>query len=122
MQAHQGLTANYDNAMRAVAFTELAIMLRVAVGALTFRISLISPVIYAHFLRQRWYQSKFTREAFVFVNARISAFVNSPGRPPMLAQVYNQAVGLASRFAGSSLGAPNGAAAGAGAGAGARRQ
>ncbi|RPD81767.1 hypothetical protein L226DRAFT_496829 [Lentinus tigrinus ALCF2SS1-7] len=107
--------ANYDNAMRAVAFTELVIMARVVVGALTFRISLISPVIYALFLRQRWYQSKFTREAFATVHARILAFVNSPGKPPVLAQVYNQAAGLASRFAGSSLGAPNGAAAGAGA-------
>ncbi|KAI0735412.1 hypothetical protein C8Q76DRAFT_281765 [Earliella scabrosa] len=107
--------ANYDNAMRAVAFTEIAIMIRVVLGALTFRTSLISPVLYVHFLRQRWYQSKFTREAFAHVHGRISAFVNSPGKPPVLAQVYNQAAGLASRFAGSSLGAPNGAAAGAGA-------
>ena len=112
--------ANYDNAMRAVAFTELVIMARIAVGALTFRASLISPVIYAHFLRQRWYQSKFTREAFALVHGRILAFVTSPGRPPVLAQVYTQASGLVGRWAGSSLGTP-GAAAGA-AGAGARRQ
>ncbi|TFK90211.1 hypothetical protein K466DRAFT_399150 [Polyporus arcularius HHB13444] len=114
--------ANYDNAMRAVAFAELVIMARIVVGALTFRTSLISPVIYAHFLRQRWYQSKFTREAFAIVNARIQAFLNSPGKPPVLAQVYNQVAGLASRWAGSSLGAPTGAPAGAAGGAGARRQ
>ncbi len=107
--------ANYDNAMRAVAFTELAIMIRVVIGALTLRTSLISPVIYAHFLRQRWYQSKFTREAFALVHDRISKFVNSPGKPPVLAQVYNQAAGLAGKWANT----PNGAAA---AGAGARRQ
>lgn len=112
---HDMPLANYDNAMRAVAFTELAIMIRVVIGALTLRTSLISPVIYAHFLRQRWYQSKFTREAFALVHDRISKFVNSPGKPPVLAQVYNQAAGLAGKWANT----PNGAAA---AGAGARRQ
>ncbi|KAI0757235.1 hypothetical protein C8Q80DRAFT_1265188 [Daedaleopsis nitida] len=107
--------ANYDNAMRAVAFTELAILARVLVGAVTFRISLVSPIIYAHFVRQRYYQSKFTREAIALVHARINGFVTSPGKPPVLAQVYGQVAGIASRWAGSSLGVPNGAAAGAGA-------
>ena len=109
--------------MRAVAFTELAIMGRVTLGALMFRVSLMTPVIYAHFLRQRWYQSKFTREAVTYLHARILAFVNSPGKPPMLSLVFVQFVNLTSRWAGSSLaGAPNGAAAAAGAANGARGQ
>lgn len=120
------LLANYDNAMRAVAFTELLIMARVTLGALTWRLALFAPVIYAHFLRQRWYQSKFTREAVAYVHTKILAFVSSPGRPPVLAQVYTQIVGLVGRWAGSTLNnaaAQNGNDPGAaGAGAGARRQ
>ena len=107
--------------MRAVAFTELLTLVRVIVGAVTFRLSLTSPIFYAYFLRQRWYQSKFTREAVAVMHARILAFVTSPGKPPALAQVYGQVVMFASRWAGSTLTTPNGAA-GAGAGAGARRQ
>ncbi|KAI0639176.1 hypothetical protein C8Q77DRAFT_1222789 [Trametes polyzona] len=109
--------ANYDNAMRAVAFAELVILIRVTLGALTFRNSLLTPIVYAHFLRQRWYQSKFTREAVSTVHSRILAFVNAPGKPPVLGQVYGQISNLASRYAGSMPAAPNGAA-----GAGARRQ
>ena len=101
--------------MRAVAYTELATLARVVVGALTFRLSLTSPIFYAYFLRQRWYQSKFTREAVAAGHARILAFVNSPGKPPVLAQVYGQIVMFTTRWAGSTVVAPNGAAAGAGA-------
>ncbi|KAI0768514.1 hypothetical protein BD413DRAFT_562513 [Trametes elegans] len=109
--------ANYDNAMRAVAFAELITLGRVVLGALTWRNALLTPVIYAHFLRQRWFQSKFTREAVALVHGRILAFVTSPGKPPVLAQVYSQLTGLTQRWAGSPP-----VAAAAGAGAGARRQ
>ncbi|OJT16001.1 Nucleoporin POM33, partial [Trametes pubescens] len=112
---------NYDNAMRIVAFTELAILGRVLFGALLFRNAFITPILYAYFLRQRWFQSKFTRDAVGTVHARIHAFVTSPGKPPVVAQVYTQVTNLVGRWAGSLPGAgPNGAAAGAGAGA--RRQ
>ena len=111
--------------MKAVAFTELLIMGRVTFGLLTFRNALVTPFIYALFLRQRWYQSKFTREAIATVHTKILNFVNSPGKPPVLSQVYTQFVGMVSRWGSSSLtgaAGQNAAAAGAGAGAGARRQ
>ncbi|KAI0670129.1 hypothetical protein C8Q78DRAFT_1080026 [Trametes maxima] len=110
---------NYDNAMRAVAFAELVILARVVLGALTFRNAFVTPLVYAHFLRQRWYQSKFSRDAVASVHARILAFVNSPGKPPVVAQVYKQVTDLAGRWAGSLPGPAAGAGAGA---AGARRQ
>ena len=106
MHAHLGLTANYDNAMRAVAFTELAIMLRVAVGALTFRISLISPVIYAHFLRQRYYQSAFTRHALAQADAQVTGLTTRPGIPPVVGQVWQRIRGLIGAWAGGVLQAP----------------
>ena len=112
----EGRAANYDTAMKAVAYTELLIMLRVLLGAVTFQNSLLSPVFYAHFLRARWYQSKFTQGAITQLNLRIEAYVRSPGAPPMLLQVYEKVQVGVSRWAGSVI-APQGAAA-----AGARRQ
>ncbi|KAI0336052.1 hypothetical protein GY45DRAFT_1366153 [Cubamyces sp. BRFM 1775] len=112
--------ANYDNAMRAVAFTELVIFARVILGVLLRRNALLTPILYAHFLRQRWYQSKFTRDAVALVHARIYAFVTSPGKPPVVAQIYTQVTDLTRKWAGSTIQAAG--PAGAGAGAGARRQ
>ncbi|KAL7285696.1 hypothetical protein PYCCODRAFT_1464676 [Trametes coccinea BRFM310] len=110
--------ANYDNAMRAVAFAELVILARVVLGLFARRNALLTPLIYAHFLRQRWFQSKFTRDAVAYVDVRIKNFINSPGKPPVLAQVYGQVTDLTRRWVGTTLPA----AANAGAGAGARRQ
>ncbi|KZT74842.1 hypothetical protein DAEQUDRAFT_720020 [Daedalea quercina L-15889] len=104
--------ANYDTAMKAVAYTELLIMLRVLLGAVTFQNSLLSPVFYAHFLRARWYQSKFTQAAIVQVNLRIEGYVRAPGASPVAAQVYDRFKAVISRWAGSII-APQGAAAGA---------
>ena len=47
-------TANCDPAMKVVAYAELVIFLRVLLGAITFRNSLLSPILFAHFLKQ-WY-------------------------------------------------------------------
>jgi len=104
--------SNYDTAMRAVAYTELIILIRVILGALTFQNSLLTPVIYVHFMRQRYYQSQFTRDALAVTSARIDAFINKPGNPPVLAQVWNQGKGLIGRWAGATL-APQPGAAGA---------
>lgn len=100
--------------MRIVAYTELVIFIRVFLGALTFQNSLLSPLIYAHFLRQRYFQSAFTREAFATSIARVDALVRKPGNPPMLVQVWEKGQMLAGRWVGSTL-APNPAPAAAGA-------
>ncbi|KAH9835774.1 uncharacterized protein C8Q71DRAFT_763378 [Rhodofomes roseus] len=94
---------NYDTAMKAVAYAELLIMLRVLLGAITFQNSLLSPVFYAHFLRARWYQSKFTQTVIGQVNARIELHVTAPGASPMLAQVYDKVKVVVSRWAGSVI-------------------
>jgi len=38
--------------MKVVAYAELVIFLRVLLGAITFRNSLLSPILFAHFLKQ----------------------------------------------------------------------
>ncbi|KAK7694375.1 hypothetical protein QCA50_001561 [Cerrena zonata] len=59
---HMFVKSNYNPAMKAVSFIELAIMARVTLGVFVLSNSLITPILYAHFLRQRYYQSAFTRE------------------------------------------------------------
>jgi len=106
--------SNYDTAMKAVAYIELLIMLRVTLGALTLRTSFLAPLFYAHFLRQRYYQSQFTRNAVADINARVEAYVRKEGTPPVLVQVWEKFTFACTRWSGSTL-APQ-AAAGAGAG------
>jgi transmembrane protein 33 len=92
--------------MRVVAYAELVIFVRVVLGAITFQNALLSPLIYAHFLRQRYYQSAFTREALAATTKKIDDFVRKPGNPPMVVQVWEKVQMLAGRWAGSNL-APN---------------
>jgi len=100
--------ANYDTAMRAVAYAELIIFVRVLLGALVLHNSILSPIIYAHFLRQRWYQSSFTREAVGVTVTRIDRTVAGQGNST-LTNVWNQGKGLVVRWGGSSLAPAEGA-------------
>lgn len=73
--------ANYDKAMRVVAYAELAIFIRVVLGALLFKNSFTAPLIYAHFIRQRYVQSAFTRDAIAVTDARILDLARRTGNP-----------------------------------------
>lgn len=98
--------------MKAVAFIELLIMARVFLGGITFSNSIITPLFYAHFLRQRYYQSAFTRNAVTYVNMRVEGYVRKPGAPPVAVQVWDTFKMLLTRWTGSVL-APQQPAAGA---------
>jgi hypothetical protein len=89
--------------MRAVAYIELIIFVRVLLGALTLQNSLLSPIVYAHFLRQRYYQSVFTRDAVAVVTRRVDMFVNAPGRSPAVVRIWEKAKVLVARWAGTVL-------------------
>ncbi|KAJ3498676.1 hypothetical protein NLJ89_g10187 [Agrocybe chaxingu] len=97
------IKSNYDTAMKVVAYTELVIFIRVTLGAITFQNSLISPIIYAHFLRQRYYQSAFTRDALADTSSRIDTLVRKPGNPPVLLQVWDKVQMVTRRWAGVAL-------------------
>ena len=92
--------------MKFVAVVELIIFVRVLLGALTFQNSLLSPIIYAHFLRQRYYQSSFSRDAIMKVSAQVEQFVRRPGNPPIVVTVWEKGQMLVKRWAGVVL-APN---------------
>jgi len=98
--------ANYDTAMKVVAYTELVIFVRVVLGAVTFQNSLLAPLLFAHFLRQRYFQSAFTREAIATSNAYVDGYVRKPGNPPVLLNMWDKAQMLVQRWGGVVL-APN---------------
>jgi len=95
--------ANFDPAMRVVAFAELAIFVRVLLGAITFQNSLLAPLVFAHFLRQRYYQSAFTRDAVAVSDRKVDEFVRKEGVPPVVAQVWDKVKMLVVRWGGSTL-------------------
>ena len=97
------MTANYDPAMRVVAFAELVIFLRVVFGAILFRNSLLAPLIYAHFLRQRYYQSAFTREAVSYTDGRISATLAHSAVPPVVRTAWTKAREVTIKWGGSVI-------------------
>ncbi|PWY99269.1 hypothetical protein BCV70DRAFT_212122 [Testicularia cyperi] len=123
--------ANYDPAMRFVAYAEVAIFARVLFGAILFRNSLMAPLFYAHFLRLRFYMSSFTRAAFQHVKSLLDGYTQHQSCPPVVRKAYLTLTDLISRYASSVLSvqnpsntnpaAPAPAAAAPAAGAGARR-
>ena len=89
--------------MKAVAYAELAILVRVVLGALTFQNSLLTPIFYAHFLRARYYQSAFTRDAVGGLQKRIETRLAQPGTPPVANQLWSQFKVVVNRWAGATL-------------------
>ncbi|KAL4068334.1 hypothetical protein V8B97DRAFT_1974988 [Scleroderma yunnanense] len=89
---------NYDKAMRVVAYAELLIFMRVLFGALLFKNSFVAPLVYAHFIRQRYFQSAFTRDAIATADARIGELVHRSGNP-VVADVWGKARDLVGRWA-----------------------
>lgn len=108
--------------MKIVAFTEIIILVRVIVGAFMLRNSFLTPIIYAHFVRMRFFQSAFTREAIITVTAKIDGYANRPDVPPIVKQGWVTFQGLIGRWTGTTLNAAQAppAAAAAAAAAGAR--
>lgn len=100
--------------MKAVAFIELLILFRVTLGAAFLQNSLLTPLFYAHFLRQRYYQSPFTRTAVSVVKARVEGYVRKPGTPPLVGQIWGKFTMVVERWAGSTLAPQQPAAAAAG--------
>jgi len=98
--------ANYDSAMKVVAYAEIIILARVIVGALMFRNSFLTPIFYAHFIRMRFFQSAFTREAIIKVTAKIDGYVTGPDMPPVVKQGWGTVQSLIGRWTGTTLNAP----------------
>jgi hypothetical protein len=89
--------------MRAVAYIELIVLARVVLGAFLLQNSLLSPIIFAHFLRQRYYQSVFTRDALLDTSRRIDGITQKPGVPPVAGHVWARVKDMVGRWGGTTL-------------------
>ena len=89
--------------MRLVAYTEIIIVFRVIVGAVLLQNSLLTPVIYVHFVRMRYYQSAFTKDAIHHDIFKVDGYVNRPETPAVLKQGWATAQGLVGRWTGARL-------------------
>ncbi|KAJ3561025.1 hypothetical protein NP233_g10452 [Leucocoprinus birnbaumii] len=96
----KGHIANYDSAMKVVAYTELVIFVRV--GAITFQNALLAPLIFAHFLRQPYYQSVFTRDAITKTTAMLGGYVRKANNPSV-SQIYDKTKMFIGRWVGSAI-------------------
>ena len=92
--------------MKVVAFAEIFILARVVVGAIMLRNSFITPIFYAHFVRMRFFQSAFTREAIIKVTVKIDQYVNTPEMSPVVKQGWGTLQSLIGRWTGTTLNAP----------------
>jgi len=104
-------TANYDGAMRIVAFTEIIILVRVILGALVFQNSFLTPLIFAHFMRMRYFQSQFTKDAVHRAAFVIDGYVKRPGMPPFALQGWLMLQTAVGKWTGARLPAATPAAA-----------
>jgi len=64
--------------MKLVAYVELGVFARVVLGVLILQNSLLTPFAYGIFLRQRYYHSLFTRQAFAKLDETINVFIQGP--------------------------------------------
>ncbi|KAG0339518.1 hypothetical protein BG004_006780 [Podila humilis] len=80
----------HDTAMSAVALLEIVgVMGSLILGALTFQSSFLSPIVYAFFLRFRYFFNPHTRSAFALLRARLDGLVlNNPKVPPQALKAY----------------------------------
>jgi len=104
----------YDPSMKLVAYVELAIFARVFFGVFLFLNPILTPLFYGFFLRQRYFQSPFTRQAFAQLDQRILEGLSNPqvtNKVPQAPQYYATAKAQLGRVLGSTLVPQEGAAA-----------
>jgi len=89
--------------MRITALAEFVILFRVVLGAVTFQNSFLTPIIYAHFIRQRYYHSAFTREALVKVKGLLDGYAAHPSLPPAVNQVWGKVKNAIGAWAGNAI-------------------
>ncbi|KAF3914172.1 hypothetical protein AA313_de0210345 [Arthrobotrys entomopaga] len=90
---------HYENSMSIVANLELALWLRLFLGCLVFYNSLVLLVIYTVFLRIRYAQSPFVRQAVSVAEGRMDGLVADPRVPPAARNVWASIKEAARKFA-----------------------
>lgn len=100
---------NYEHCMKLVAWSETLIFLRLLLGAILLRNSLLAPLIFAHFLRLRFYMSSFTRTSWQHVGGVLDSWTSKPECPPIVRRGYLTLMDLVGRYASTVMSVPHGA-------------
>ncbi|OLY82664.1 Tetra-spanning protein 1 [Smittium mucronatum] len=87
------VSSYYSIALKVVSIWEIVVVfVWVSIGALSFRISFFSPIIYIQFLRLRYVTSPQTRTAFsnirAFLDSKLTPPTASPKIPPSVTKYY----------------------------------
>ncbi|KAF9960422.1 hypothetical protein BGZ65_012327 [Modicella reniformis] len=92
--------ATHTRAMVFVAYVEvIGVMGSLLLGAITFQSSFLSPIVYANFLRFRYFFSTHTRTAFAHIRAHLDTnIVGNPKIPPSGVRAYEIVRGAVIRF------------------------
>ncbi|KAI8358338.1 hypothetical protein B0O80DRAFT_444528 [Mortierella sp. GBAus27b] len=92
--------STHAQALTFVAYVEvLGVMGSLILGAITFQSSFLSPIVYANFLRFRYFFSTNTRTAFAVIRARLdAAIVGNPKVHPKAVKAYEIMRGAIIRF------------------------
>ncbi|KAL2264071.1 hypothetical protein VTK26DRAFT_2565 [Humicola hyalothermophila] len=89
----------YDSSMSIVSGLEIALWIRVLLGAIFFqRRSWILFAVYTAFLRTRFAQSSHVQNSFAQLEARIDNLIGAQGTPPALRQVWDGVKGASRQF------------------------
>ncbi|KAH8923105.1 hypothetical protein BT69DRAFT_1350386 [Atractiella rhizophila] len=111
------IKANYETAMLFVSYVEsVAVMGRLLLGVVLFftrfGTGIVAPLLFAHFLRLRYFLSPQTRAAFTTINAYVERINANPQIPPQVKQGIATIRALLLRYSNSILQVPNQPAAG----------
>ncbi|CAO1632871.1 unnamed protein product [Parajaminaea phylloscopi] len=116
-QIQSWIRNNYEHCMKLVSYSEVVLFVRLLLGAVLLRNSLLAPLIFAHFLRLRFFLSSFTRSAWQSVGASLDRQTSRPECPPVVRRAYLTVVDLISRYASTVMSVPHGQGASPAAGA-----
>lgn len=90
--------ANYDPAMRVVAYAEIVIFSRLLLGVVARRNSIAATITYLHFLRLRFHLSAFSRLAILHVSDFVDQRTQDPRCPQPIRQGFLSLRGLVAKY------------------------
>jgi len=87
--------------MKVVAFVEIGILARLLLGLFVRQSSILSVLVYVHFVRMRYIQSMYTRDAFARLKAEVDARIG--GLPPVVKTAWDYVQQAARLFVSSKV-------------------
>ncbi|KAJ1548958.1 hypothetical protein HK405_012335, partial [Cladochytrium tenue] len=96
----QSVSQQYQmQSLRAVSYLEVwVVQPYLVLAVLTGRVSFATPLLFAMFLRFRYYFSPLTKEAVAALKARLDAVLDAPGSPLWVKSLYRRAVELIATY------------------------